>query len=202
MQLTVENLNFNYINDLYTQSQLLSNINFKVISSELLHICGINGSGKTTLLKLLAGLITPNSGKIHYQNQDIHMQQTVHHCCYIGHKTGIHQILSGYEYYKFTYNLTKDNLKTLLCDSALLDIAHTPIAKLSFGQRHRMALFRLILTQAKVWLLDEPFVGLDQNSSDWLNLKLKQHLSIGGIVILTSHHALPTILQPYQVYSL
>ena len=62
-----------------------------------------------------------------------------------------------------------------------------PVGTLSAGQQRRVALARLLLSPASLWLLDEPFTALDVDGCDWLEDRIKQHVADEGAVIFTSH---------------
>ena len=64
---------------------------------------------------------------------------------------------------------------------------HQPVGSLSAGQQRRVALARLLLSDAPLWLLDEPFTALDGAGCDWLEECIRAHVSTGGAVIFTSH---------------
>ena len=76
---------------------------------------------------------------------------------------------------------------TALQDVGLNDCEDLPVRVLSQGQRRRVALARLALTQAPLWILDEPFTALDKASVRSLQTRLEGHLEDGGMVILTTH---------------
>ena len=199
-------LEVNHLDFDYPDKRLLQHIEFKVNVGTLLHLSGGNGAGKTTLLKLLAGLLRPSDGEIRYRAQSIWNDIAAYqqHICYVGHKTGVSQFLTVRENCRF--ELRRDSalisFDALIQTFALQGLEDVVCGLLSVGQRRRVALLRLLMSDASLWLLDEPLVGLDKDAIAILMTILKQHLEKDGQVILTSHQRLPLRQEDYQEYCL
>ncbi|MDF1677524.1 MAG: heme ABC exporter ATP-binding protein CcmA [Legionellaceae bacterium] len=175
--LHVTNLVFDYHDKL-----LLQNVSFFVKKGIVLHVKGENGAGKTTLLKLLAGLLQPISGEI------VHKEKLA----YVGHQNGVNTRLTPKEHIRCDLNVTDDaEVNALLVRLHLHAVRNVPCALLSAGQKRRVGLLRLLVMDAKLWLLDEPLVGLDEAGMQILGDLIRNHLSKAGSVILTSHQILP-----------
>ena len=199
--LDVQNLYFDY-----PDKRLLQGVQFTVNAGCLMHLRGGNGAGKTTLLKLLAGLLLPTQGNIEYCGYSIHKdlatyQQTI---CYVGHKTGVSQLLTVREHYQFELCRHDDavSFDDLIKSNALQGLEDVSCGLLSVGQRRRVGLMRLAMTNALLWLLDEPLVALDKEAIDILMSLLNKHLTRGGLVVLTSHQDLPLGQGRYEEYRL
>lgn len=191
----------------YPDKAVLNNIHFSLFPGEILHLRGKNGAGKTSLLKIIAGLVFPQRGEIHYQGQSILNDIAFYHknLCYLGHQNGVSRSLSIQEYYAFEcleHAEQGPTLNEVLAHLSLVGLAHHCCARLSAGQARRVALMRLFLSPAKLWLLDEPLVALDEAGLNALSLQLKAHRARGGCVILTSHQVLPTQMGDYREYDL
>ena len=190
----------------YQEQPLLSGINFTVPSGGLLHLQGANGAGKTTLLKVLAGLYQPSLGHICYLGQPI--QQQLHyyqrHLCFIGHKAGINPYLTLRENCLFDvhYNQSSCDVAALASIFKLAAYLDTPCGLLSAGQKRQVGLLRLWFSAATLWLLDEPFVALDNKTLELLMNKMQLHREQGGAIVLTSHQHLPLESSAYQDYFL
>lgn len=177
---------------------LFENISLSVSESELLYIRGQNGSGKTSLLRILVGLADPIQGQIEYQGQDIRQYPEAFHSglFYFGHKLGLNLKLNALENLSFWCQLneisvSQSQLFELLGDLGLVGLEDLPVSALSAGQQRRVALARLWLkTNAKIWVLDEPFTALDVQGIELLREKLISHLDAGGSIIITSHQEL------------
>jgi heme exporter protein A len=159
---------------------LFDHLDLSVSAGELVQILGPNGSGKTTLLRVLAGLSTAYTGKL--------SQVQVDNFLYIGHKPGIKSMLTPLENLRWYTDRPDDVILTALARWQLMGYEHQPCYQLSAGQQQRVALARLYLTRAALWLLDEPFTAIDQAGVVQLEMLLFAHAEAGGAVVLTSHH--------------
>jgi heme exporter protein A len=173
---------------------LFRDVSFDVSEGELLHLHGHNGSGKTTLLRTLASLVKPAAGDILWQDESIYElgEDYTSHVMYIGHKNAIKDDLTGAENLMISsvldgHDVTQDQAWQALDDIGLRGAEDLPVKVLSQGQRRRVALSRLLVTQTRLWVLDEPFVALDKAAVVFLQDVLRQHLEKGGMVILTTH---------------
>ena len=157
---------------------------------------GQNGAGKTSLLRILAGFVRAESGRVVWQGVDIlkDNMQFAEQTLYIGHKTGVNGQLTALENLAFwleTHGLETDSdLYDVLAQLGLVGLEDVPVRMLSAGQQRRVALARLWLNKAKLWMLDEPFTAVDKKGVTLLQQQFKQHLSQGGAIILTSHQDL------------
>ena len=201
MMLDVIDLGFDF-----PDKPLLQGIQFSVHSGCLVHLRGGNGAGKTTLLKLLAGLLHPAEGEIHYRGYSIHddLASYQQNMCYVGHKTGVNQLLTVREHCRFELHrgCSEVAFSELMKTCALEGMEDVVCGLLSAGQRRRVGLLRLLMSDASLWLLDEPLVALDNEAITILMDLLNNHLSRGGGVVLTSHQHLPLKQENYQEYCL
>lgn len=182
---------------------VFTNINFHLKAGQLLQVAGANGSGKTTLLRLLTGLITPTQGEISWCGQPlascrIDYQQNLF---YLGHKPAVKGDLTPYENLNLLTALVKTktniSLQDALTQVGLQEQANSFSHQLSAGQQRRLALAKLLIVSARLWIIDEPFTALDTLGVRLVEALITQHLQQGGMVILTSHqlYELPTIDQ-------
>lgn len=199
--LTVHGLSFHY-----PDKPLLSQVEFELARGQLLHIYGNNGVGKSTLLKLLAGLLQPQIGTIHYNHQAIftNLSDYQQQLCYVGHKSAINPLLTVTENCKFDAHWGRKpfDFFALLQEFSLAPLADDKVGYLSAGQQRRVGLLRLAMTDAPLWLLDEPLAALDQATiALWMRYFTK-HLSQGGQIVLTSHQPLSLKQVDYREYYL
>lgn len=176
---------------------LFEDLSFSVRGGELLRIAGVNGSGKTTLLRLLCGLALADEGEIHWNGDkvktgsDAWRRQT----SYIGHNLGVKLELTPLENLEFARAISgassNEPLEALLDRVGLYGFEYDPCRTLSQGQRRRVALARLMFTQTRLWILDEPFVALDVAGIEFVAALLKRQTDQGGMVILTTHQDTP-----------
>lgn len=177
---------------------LFSGLSFHLTGGELLHLEGANGCGKTSLLRILCGLSPPAAGEILWFGKPIRKQRDRFHqeLVYLGHHTGVKGELTPLEnlalagrLYRIRPNI---DLEDALTQVGLGKHMDAPSRTLSAGQRQRIALARLLLQKATLWILDEPFTSLDVHGVDWVQTLLDAHLQQGGMVVLTSHHPVRT----------
>ncbi|EPO4386239.1 cytochrome c biogenesis heme-transporting ATPase CcmA [Escherichia coli] len=172
---------------------LFSGLSFTLNAGEWVQITGSNGAGKTTLLRLLTGLSRPDAGDVLWQGQPLHQVRDSYHqnLLWIGHQPGIKTRLTALENLHF-YHRDGDTAQCLeaLAQAGLAGFEDIPVNQLSAGQQRRVALARLWLTRATLWILDEPFTAIDVNGVDRLTKRMAQHTEQGGTVILTTHQQL------------
>lgn len=170
---------------------LFENLSFELNSGEVLKVSGPNGSGKTSLMKILAGLSSFEIGSIDYDDTKINSERYNLDFLYLGHLAALSPELSCLENLKFTMRLGNDSLDLDFSDAlkkvGLKKFENELVGKLSAGQKKRIALSLLFITQSKVWLLDEPFSALDSKAIKIIETRVEDHCNSGGICILTTH---------------
>ncbi len=174
--------------------RLFTGLDFSIESGELLHVRGPNGSGKTTLLRALCGLLLPQAGEIRWNGEAIRRlgEEFTRNVIYLGHLNGIKHELTGLENLRVAATLDGDRVEDAALWQALARIGlagfeDLPTLVLSQGQKKRVALARLMLTSARLWILDEPFVALDTRAVALLETLLVDHVARGGLLIMTTH---------------
>jgi heme exporter protein A len=165
---------------------VFADISFAIAPGGAMLLAGPNGSGKSTLLRLLAGLLRPAAGRVLWHDQDGDLP-----VAYLGHQDAIKPGLTVAENLSFAQKLHRKPIAAALQAFTLLPLAELPARLLSAGQRRRLALARLSLSAAPIWLLDEPTLGLDDASVAGLGKVLSQHRAGGGVVIAATHLPLP-----------
>lgn len=160
---------------------------------QLVHLRGANGAGKTSLLRVFAGLAVPDVGDIRLDGERISgdMNRWRAALCYVGHSDGVKRELTPYENLRLAASLmvgaTEGSERVSLDRVGLTAHADRLCAELSAGQRRRTALARLLLSRARIWLLDEPLVSLDQTGARLLETLLREHLDADGIAMVATH---------------
>lgn len=177
------------------ERSLFTDLSFNLDAGHCLHVIGPNGSGKTSLLRILVGLSQAESGRVFYQGETISSNPGYFsQCAYIGHKDGIKDELTAFENLRFYHQLENHNDEELVDDQlakmGILECADLTANKLSFGQRRRLAFAKLLLGQFKLWVLDEPFTGIDHQGRELIEDICLSHLSTEGAIILTNHQSL------------
>lgn len=177
---------------------LFAGLEFALDRGELLYVHGHNGSGKTTLLRTLCGLILPDAGAVRWDGGNIRAmrEEFTKDVLYLGHKNGIKGDLTALENLQISCALDGFDIQASQAWDALerlgLDGHEDLEAKvLSQGQKRRVALARLLLNNAKLWILDEPFTALDVAAVELLQSVVREHQGRGGMVVLTTHQEVP-----------
>lgn len=174
---------------------LFADLNFALSERQICQIEGANGAGKSTLLRAILGLFRPDEGKIIWdgktttQQAELFLQQVF----FLGHKFAINADLSPLQNLQFwaALNSTNNTDFTLaLSKVGLTGLEHIPCHSLSAGQHRRVALARLWLTSAKLWILDEPFTAIDKSGVQLLQQRFNTHLQSDGMILITSHQDL------------
>jgi len=175
---------------------VFADLSFRLPPGGALVLRGANGSGKTSLLRLLAGLIAPAAGRLTWGETPIDDDPAGHRTRlhYVGHQDGVKPGLTPRETLVFWAALRGCGIRcrASMLDAALAAFALEPVADwpcrwLSAGQRRRLALARLSVTPAALWLLDEPFTALDHDNQNRLERAIAAHRAEGGRVVLATH---------------
>lgn len=176
-------------------------------SGDFIQIEGHNGIGKTSLLRIVAGLAQPLAGKVRWNFEEISKcrEEYYYQLLYLGHQAGVKPELTAWENLRFYQKIGQcrqgdDVLWEVLDTVGLFGREDIAAAQLSAGQQKRIALARLWLSNAPLWILDEPFNAIDKNGVKVLTNLFERHAEQGGIVILTSHQEVPS--ERLQKYSL
>ena len=168
-------------------------LSFALPAGGALVLAGANGSGKSTLLRLLAGLVRPVAGQLLWDGEDALADLPAHaaRVTYLGHLDAVKPGLTAAENLAFAARMGRGSVAGALASLGLDDLAEVPARYLSAGQKRRLALARLGLSAAPLWLLDEPTVGLDTASQAMMGTLLAAHRAHGGIIVAATHVPLP-----------
>ena len=176
---------------------LFSNVGFSLQRGELLHVRGSNGSGKTSLLRILCGLMSPAQGHVRWNGMPITElgDEYYRSVLYIGHLSGLKDEFSAVENLRVSTDLAGARpdlaqIQAALKRMGLADYDDLPAKVLSQGQRRRIALARLFLSDAQLWILDEPLAALDAAAVTLIEEAILAHLGRGGLAVVTTHQPL------------
>jgi len=172
---------------------LFEGLNLIVEKSGMLLVEGRNGCGKTSLLRILTGLSLPESGSVLWRGSPIEKLGADYYeqVNYVGHHDGIKRELTCLENLRLVQAMGKPvpiDLDDALDRVNLYRFGENFVATLSAGQKRRLALARLIVTEARMWILDEPFTSLDKASMALFQQLFERHLQDDGVIVMTSHH--------------
>jgi heme exporter protein A len=185
------------------ERHVFAGLGFAVPQGGALILHGPNGSGKSSLLRLMAGLLKPAQGSLAWDDRPVSDDPEGYRVRlqYLGHLDAVKPVLSAAENLTFWASAhgggqgggqcgVQGGVAAALERIGLTGLAEVPARVLSAGQRRRLALARLFLAPADLWLLDEPTVGLDEDSIGRLQTGLADHRRDGGRVVVATHTAI------------
>ena len=159
---------------------VLRGLSLAARAGDIIWIRGANGCGKSTLLRLVAGLLTATSGAIHSEGR---MALADENLALDGNVT----VKDALRFWADMDGASADAREAALIDMDLQDLAHIPVRFLSTGQRKRASIARVLASHADIWLLDEPYNGLDSASCVRLDQAIIARAASGGIVLVAAH---------------
>jgi heme exporter protein A len=178
---------------------LFDGLSFEVGSGEVVQIEGANGSGKTTLLRILSGLSRNYEGDLYWRGEPLAAVREQFHreLLYFGHQPGVKALLTPEEnlrwYCALHPSLDPARVMEALEQVGLRGFEDVPCHMLSAGQHRRVSLARLYLSDAPLWILDEPFTAIDKRGVAAKEALIGRHIARGGSVVLTTHQDLQSL---------
>ena len=188
--LLVNNLKFER-----SEKVIFENIHIAASSGKIVFVKGNNGTGKTTLLKTLVNILEPNEGDIFWMGKKIknNIFNFYSETTLIMDKPTSSLEMTVIENINFWKQITLSQIKyeeifNLLEMLRIDQYLKKQTMYLSLGEIKKLELTRLILEQKKLWILDEPYIGLDKNSIGIINETFIDHVSNNGIIIFSSNY--------------
>ena len=183
----IKNLSFARGNNLIFQ-----NVSFKVRPSELMVLKGANGQGKTTLLSNIVNFLEPLEGEILYNGKSIDSHTASQCFLYIGENNFAYDNLSLNENIKYWLAVHNVNFSQEVRDKSIKFLfnelnLNLKFYQLSYGQKKKLQLLLLMLVNKPVWILDDPFNGLDKNTVKKITTLLSKKVENNGLIIISSH---------------
>lgn len=172
--------------------RIFSGLDFAIPQGGALILRGANGAGKSSLLRIAATFLSPVEGRLLFENSDIGGDPDSYRrqLCFVGHLDALKGAFSAGENLQFWARLHGGGEVSVDAALAAFGVAHlavTPAQHLSAGQQRRVALARLCLSRAPLWLLDEPNASLDDDGVAALRQVIAQHRAKGGMVMAAAH---------------
>ncbi|MGC8434678.1 ABC transporter ATP-binding protein [Clostridioides difficile] len=175
----------------------VNNVSFKVMEGEIVGILGPNGAGKTTLLRMLGGILTPTSGSINIFGYDysIDRNSAKKEIGYLSGNTKLYGRLSPRELlttFASLYEMSKEDIEESIENVVkIMDMSEfidNRIENLSTGQTQRTSIARCLIHSPKVYIFDEPTLGLDVLSSASIIDFMKNEKLRGKTVLYSTHY--------------
>ncbi|MBL4870989.1 MAG: heme ABC exporter ATP-binding protein CcmA, partial [Robiginitomaculum sp.] len=171
---------------------LFQGLNLTLNPGDMVWVKGNNGIGKTSLLKCCAGLLRASSGDVFWNGKDI-TKQEMGYAAFLGHHDAHKPSLTPTETLEFWRSLydndTPKEIELCLKRVALWERRNQSVKTLSAGQSRRLSLARIYMSNAPLWILDEPSAAMDEQGRKLIGSLLKEHIASKGSVLLASHGA-------------
>jgi heme exporter protein A len=183
---------------------LFRDLRFRVEAGTVLCVEGANGAGKTSLLRLIAGFLAPAAGVIRLQTNSGDAddpEERGRFVGWLGHHDAVKPQMSAREMLMFFARLYGDGggIGSALDATGLTRLADLPGQYLSAGQRKRVALARLTLSNRPLWLMDEPLASLDAAGKKITTGLVEAHCARGGIAVVATHEPLGIACEGLQL---
>lgn len=186
------------LNKSYGQKKVLTGLSLEVYEGELFGFIGRNGIGKSTTIDCMIGMKKFDSGTIHIFDYDITTDpiEIKKIIGYVSSEPILYEEMTGIEYFKFISNIYKVEPSTFkekymkLCERLEFNLEDLsfPISGYSHGMKQKISLISSLLHNPKIWILDEPTVGLDFMAVEELKKMMVEYAKMGNTVFLTSHN--------------
>jgi len=177
------------------EKEIFKELDISLAPKKIIHIRGRNGIGKTTLIKILANMLIPTTGDIYWNGKKIYKNQYEYfsNLTYIMDTQSSKNEMTINETIKYWTRLYSSSMKVeesekMLNLLKLYNYRNKKISFLSLGEIKKIELCRLIIEQKKLWLLDEPYYGLDEFTIELVNQTFKNHIENNGMIIFSSHY--------------
>jgi heme exporter protein A len=175
---------------------LLRGVTFSVRGGELLQVTGPNGIGKTSLLRCVAGLLPVESGDILWGDMPLATCRDSFHgqLAYLAHVNALKADLTALENIHYGVgvrrHVSSDEARETLRRLQIGECIDLPVRAMSAGQKRRVSIARILLTKARLWVLDEPITNLDAAGIALFESCMDGHLRGGGMIVTAAHQLL------------
>ena len=175
----------------------IENINIQCQEGEIIGILGHNGAGKSTTIKCITGMHPYEAGTISIAGHDLATDSinAKQNFGYVSDEHVLFEQMTGFEFVNFMadiYNVSVEDRKQRIAKFqelfALGDSIYNPISSYSHGMKQKIAFMGALIHNPKVFILDEPMVGLDPYTASQVKLFFKQHAEAGNLVLFSSHN--------------
>lgn len=176
---------------------IFSEVNLSLSEKKIVHITGQNGVGKTSLIKIIVNLLDPHEGQIVWNGKLLkkNFENFLKNLTFIMDINTSNESLTVLENLFFWRTIFNSNTSNKEIESLLeiLNLSNSKLYKagtLSYGQKRKLEIARLIIEKKKLWVIDEPLMGLDHEAVKLLNQTIKTHVENDGMVLFSSSGSL------------
>jgi heme ABC exporter ATP-binding subunit CcmA len=178
----------------YGSTIVIDGVSFRLAAGQCLALLGPNGAGKTTLLRILATLLRPSGGSLQLGGRDALREpdRVRPLLAVVAHGSLVYEDLTARENLRFWEvmrggDISPARLAGALAQVELDGVADERVRTFSAGMKRRLGLARVLLSQARILLLDEPFTGLDRRARKWVGEFLLSFKAAGGAAVMATH---------------
>ncbi len=179
-QATLPSLSIENVSVIRGNRLVLRDLTVAARAGDIIWIRGANGCGKSTLLRLVGGLLSVTSGSVNAEGRIALADENLA----LDANLTVEKALW---FWADMDGATAEERGPALADMGLQSLAEIPVRFLSTGQRKRASISRVLASKAEIWLLDEPYNGLDSASCARLDQAITAHAASGGIVLVAAH---------------
>ena len=174
----------------------IDDLSMTIPSGKIVGFIGLNGAGKTTLIRMMTGILKADKGTIKIDGVDIAKDplKVKQNIGYITDSPDMFLRLTGIEFinfisdiYKVPLNVRKKRIFHLAKEFGLEELLDKPMQGYSHGMRQKMMVVAALVHEPKVWVLDEPMIGLDPKSAVALKKMMHEHVKKGNTVFFSTH---------------
>ena len=189
-------LRFQGVTKKYGDKVAVDNLTLEVNAGEICAFIGHNGAGKTTAIKSLCGILPFEEGEIYVGDNEIKREPLAckRDIAYIPDNPDLYDFMTGIAYLNFIADVfgisaekREEKIRNLSRALELTSDLALPISAYSHGMKQKLAVISALLHEPRVWVMDEPFVGLDPKASHKLKEMMREFTASGGAIFFSTH---------------
>lgn len=188
----------------YSGRRVVDDVSIEVEAGEIIGLLGRNGAGKTTTFRMIIGMITPEAGRVVFQNQEVTALPMYKHALagmgYLSQEPSVFQrltveqnLLAILETQRLSVPARRRRAEELLAQFSLEQKAKDLANTCSGGERRRLEIARALITRPKLMLLDEPFAAVDPHTVEELQGEVRTLADNGIAMLVTDHNVQQTL---------
>jgi len=188
----------------YSGRRVVDRVSLEIDAGDIVGLLGRNGAGKTTTFRMIIGMITPEAGRVTFQDRDVTALPMYKHALagmgYLSQEPSVFQrmtveqnLLAILETQRLTRRARRERAAQLLEQFTLKHKAKEPAHTCSGGERRRLEIARALVTRPRLMLLDEPFAAVDPHTVEDLQEEVRKLAGQGIAMLVTDHNVQQTL---------